>query len=471
MNQHGVKEEASTAIQGCLWGCAIGDAIGLPYEGLSPKKIRRLVRGSLRQRFVFGRGMISDDTEHSLMVASALIEAKFEPAEFSRRFGRSLRAWMLAIPAGVGGATARAICRLLVGMSAERSGVFSAGNGPVMRSAIIGCMLSEEAVLRREIVARSTRITHTDPKAFYSALAIAEIAARLASRQWTVRPELHALKDVLFAVSDDPEWRTLMTDTLKVCSGEHSFQDMVSAMNCTGISGYAYHTTPAVIAAWYLHWGDFRGTIRRLVLAGGDTDSTAAIAGALAGITVGPDVPDDWRGRIFLWPWRDSDVRAIANAQPYREPGGVTELAERTKRSSNSFYKLLGRLREKLRLCVEQQDIFIVQGLVEQANGFRIQLDERCIERTCRHHALDESTVERLRGNNKQRQIIMKRTRSILCPFLLTILVSAPFADAEENPGGDPPNIVFILADDLGFGDLSLDGIYLDGSKGYGPEK
>ena len=156
---------------------------------------------------------------------------------------------------------------------------------------------------------------------------------------------------------------------------------------------------------------------------------------------------------------------------PYCEPGGVTELAERTKRSSNSLYKLPGRLREKLRLCVEQQDIFIVQGLVEQANGFRIQLDERCIERTCRHHALDESTVERLRGNNKQRQIIMKRTRSILCPFLLTILVSAPFADAEEKPGGDPPNMVFILADDLGFGDLSLDGIYFDGSKGYDPEK
>ena len=40
---------------------------------------------------------------------------------------------------------------------------------------------------------------------------------------------------------------------------------------------------------------------------------------------------------------------------PYGEPGGVAELAERTSRSANSLYKLLGRLRENLRLCVERE--------------------------------------------------------------------------------------------------------------------
>ena len=39
---------------------------------------------------------------------------------------------------------------------------------------------------------------------------------------------------------------------------------------------------------------------------------------------------------------------------PYRKPGGLTELAQQTSRSPNSLYKLLGRLREKLRKCVEQ---------------------------------------------------------------------------------------------------------------------
>ncbi|MGC6459377.1 MAG: sigma-70 family RNA polymerase sigma factor [Akkermansiaceae bacterium] len=40
---------------------------------------------------------------------------------------------------------------------------------------------------------------------------------------------------------------------------------------------------------------------------------------------------------------------------PYRSPGALTELAQQTDRSVNSLYKLLGRLREKLRLCVERE--------------------------------------------------------------------------------------------------------------------
>ena len=40
---------------------------------------------------------------------------------------------------------------------------------------------------------------------------------------------------------------------------------------------------------------------------------------------------------------------------PYLRSGEVAELAERTKRSANSLYKLLGRIREKLKLCVERE--------------------------------------------------------------------------------------------------------------------
>ena len=39
---------------------------------------------------------------------------------------------------------------------------------------------------------------------------------------------------------------------------------------------------------------------------------------------------------------------------PYLSSGGVRELAERSGRTANSLYKLLGRLREKLSLCVER---------------------------------------------------------------------------------------------------------------------
>ena len=55
------------------------------------------------------------------------------------------------------------------------------------------------------------------------------------------------------------------------------------------------------------------------------------------------------------------DHRRLA-MMPYLEAGGLTQLAKRTKRSANSLYKLLGRLREKLRICVEQEMKFTTEG-------------------------------------------------------------------------------------------------------------
>ncbi|MFT5130187.1 MAG: RNA polymerase sigma-70 factor (ECF subfamily) [Rhodothermales bacterium] len=40
---------------------------------------------------------------------------------------------------------------------------------------------------------------------------------------------------------------------------------------------------------------------------------------------------------------------------PYVQPGGVTTLAEQAGRSPNSLYKVLGRLRAKLRTCIRQR--------------------------------------------------------------------------------------------------------------------
>src|SRR2546427_13010876 len=58
---------------GVLLGAAVGDALGLPAENLSPERIRKRWSGEWRMRFLFGRGMISDDTEHTLMGSQALL--------------------------------------------------------------------------------------------------------------------------------------------------------------------------------------------------------------------------------------------------------------------------------------------------------------------------------------------------------------------------------------------------------------
>ncbi len=67
-----------------LLGTAVGDALGLPAENLSPEQIRGRCRGHWQMRFVFGPGMISDDTEHTLMVAQALLSHPDDPMAFQR---------------------------------------------------------------------------------------------------------------------------------------------------------------------------------------------------------------------------------------------------------------------------------------------------------------------------------------------------------------------------------------------------
>ena len=59
--------------RGVLLGTAVGDALGLPAEGLSRARVERMFRGRWRHRLVGRRGMISDDTEHTVFVAQCLL--------------------------------------------------------------------------------------------------------------------------------------------------------------------------------------------------------------------------------------------------------------------------------------------------------------------------------------------------------------------------------------------------------------
>jgi len=138
--------------------------------------------------FLFGRGMVSDDTEHTCMVAQSLIVSSGEVSTFTTDLAWRLRFWLLGLPGGIGYATLKAILKLWLGFKPEHSGIFSAGNGPAMRSAIIGVCYGNDSQKLRELVKPSTRLTHTDPKAEFGALAVA-IAAYLSSQRSNVTPQ------------------------------------------------------------------------------------------------------------------------------------------------------------------------------------------------------------------------------------------------------------------------------------------
>lgn len=300
-------------IEGCLLGCAVGDAIGLPYEGMSTRRARRFARLPLEHRFLLGYGMVSDDTDHSVFVAQAMLRGQGDADKFRAALAWRFRLWFLCLPAGIGFATLRGILRLWLGM--RRSGVFSAGNGPSMRSAIIGATWSSDAKRRRAHVHASTLLTHTDPKAFVGALAVAEVAAQLVAGSWKQKPDIDVFISLLANISADTSWQNVLAGMRAACDSPDPMAFALKQFGSRqGISGYVLHSVPFALLAWYHHFGDYRATIETITQAGGDVDTVAAIAGALAGATSGTDgIPPTWIKHLVDWPHSTDYMRALAS--------------------------------------------------------------------------------------------------------------------------------------------------------------
>lgn len=303
-------------LAGCLLGTALGDAIGLPCEGLTRRRAARFLPRPphpLRHAFLLGRGMVSDDTEHACIVAQALIASGFEPAAFRRELASRMRWWLLGLPAGVGLATLRATLKLWFGFGAERSGVFSAGNGPAMRAAILGAAAGEKPALR-ELVKASTRLTHTDPKAERAALAVALAAKAACGGETDPERYLRELREVLRGEEDELlEWTARAAASARAGEETAAFADSIGLSR--GVTGYAYHTVPVVLHAWFRFPGDFAQAIEAVVRCGGDTDTTAAIAGGIVGAGVGKEgLPAEWLAGLCEWPRTVAWMKGLGGA-------------------------------------------------------------------------------------------------------------------------------------------------------------
>lgn len=268
-------------------------------------------RGGVRHRLVFGKGMFSDDTEHTLMVAVALLRHRDNPAEFQRSLGWALRWWLLALPAGVGISTAKAIVRLWLGFPVSRAGVCSAGNGAAMRSAIMGVVFREDAAARREFALTACRLTHTDPRAEESAILVSEAAA-LASKRVDTRNVMEVLKSFVTSEEMHSRWAKLEAGL----SRGMSVPEYAAEIGCErGVTGFAPNTVAVAIFAWLRHRGEFERMVSNVIACGGDTDTVAAIAGGICGAEVGEaGIPKPWIDGICDWPRSVRYVRSLASS-------------------------------------------------------------------------------------------------------------------------------------------------------------
>jgi ADP-ribosylglycohydrolase len=228
-----------------------------------------MFRGPLRHRFIFGRGMVSDDTEHTRMTLQSLQEANGDVEIFRTRLARRLKIWLLCIPAGAGLATVKATLRLLIGVPPAKSGVSSAGNGPAMRAAIIGAWFADDPERRISFTEASSVMTHRDLRAREGAQLVA-LAASCAAKGDAVRFHEKAKQFMTH-----PAWQEPL-DLEK------------------GVSGYVIPTVRVALDMWQTS-PDYRSAITRAVEMGGDTDTVAAIVGGIVGAGVGREgIPQDW---------------------------------------------------------------------------------------------------------------------------------------------------------------------------------
>ena len=305
-------------LAGVLVGTAIGDALGLPLENLSARRIARLFGRVGRYRFLGRTGFVSDDTEQTAFAAQALVEAQGEPAAFAKLFARRLKGWILRVPFGVGFATLRACLKLLLGVPAGKSGVRSAGNGAAMRAAIVGALYADDPARRISFGDALARVTHTDPRAIEGAQFVAALAAQAVQSPAEQRPDLEAacgeVHDALLLAA--------IQSAQRLARAQAATADAAREL---GVTGYVVHTVAFAAFCAARHGIDARRALEEAVNAGGDADTIGAIVGALVGARHGlSGLPKDLRDGLEDGPLGRSNLlllaRALANGGT-RAPG------------------------------------------------------------------------------------------------------------------------------------------------------
>lgn len=293
-------------IAGILLGTAIGDALGLPCEGLSAGRIGKRFHPLDRYRFFFGSGYVSDDTEQSALVAQSIARGAGEPAACLRHFRRALCGWFLRLPWGIGFSTLRACLRLCLGF--RRTGVHSAGNGAAMRSAVVGGHLPNDSARRRDLTTALAEVTHTDPRAVAGANFVADLAA--ACVRCNDGSRARCFDEALESV-EEPDLRRRLEAVRQHYRSDTDDEDAAEAI---GTTGFVLESVP-LAAYFFLADGDPLQSLGRCIAVGGDTDTNAAMLGGWLGALHGASrMPGGLVERLQVGPFGREHLFGLARA-------------------------------------------------------------------------------------------------------------------------------------------------------------
>ena len=301
---------------GALAGLALGDALGMPTQAMSPEQIRAvyghitgLVDGDASQPYAPGMpaGSVTDDTEQALLIASLLVRGRGSSsgrvALNAVEFAHALLAWEDSmIERGsldlLGPSTKAALERVRAGEDPLTVGGAGTTNGAAMRVTPIGIAVStEDPEAFAEAVWSSCRVTHATRQGFQSAALVAAAVSMGIDTARSPSPDLRSLlwKAVTY-VDSLPERGAWTPDPDVVAATRRAMQLVAnpasSSLEClidqVGTSVASAHAIPMAFAL--LARDPSPQALLDAANIGGDTDTIGAIAGAILGAALGVQV-------------------------------------------------------------------------------------------------------------------------------------------------------------------------------------
>lgn len=286
-----VTDQRERAI-GSILGLAVGDALGAPFEFRRRSEIPDPFPAFELPWLGMPPGTWTDDTAMARNLWTSLIEHE-GALDLSDVLARHV-AWLETCPPDVGNQTALALREGARLVFERRGPEVSAGNGSVMYCAPLGVARAGEPGRLLEEAPALSRLTHWDGRCQTACLAVTLATAALVRGD----PAEQAVVEAIEAVADREGGEEL----------EYLVGEAGRARSLDGPDqGFTLFT--AGIALQVAGEGrDFEEGLRHVVGLGGDTDTNAAVAGALLGGAHGVGaIPPAW---LTVLAYRDELIAA-----------------------------------------------------------------------------------------------------------------------------------------------------------------
>ena len=289
---------------GCLLGCAIGDALGAPIENWSREKIlaldnltsyfRECHHKKTREK-PFPLGQCTDDTQLTIAVVKGILSSgDVHGGAIASEF---VKLWQSGEIVGQGKVADNAVRRLIEGVPWDEAALANdkPWNGAAMRIAPVGLWDHEQAKNLEDDVFKASVITHRHPRAISGALAIAAAVAFVVSQtKFSVEEFVDSVANAVMKQDEDlaehilliKKWVSLSDTEVLAAIDSRMLEDSRLSLKEHNWFGIPVSTEPTVLMALYAFLkspNNYLETVERALRAGGDVDTTAAIAGSISG--------------------------------------------------------------------------------------------------------------------------------------------------------------------------------------------